>query len=60
LELNRATIGHHLNQLTHVGVIHIAYSKGNRAYYGLNIERIQLGLNQFVDNLYLKVGGSNE
>ncbi|MCK8060316.1 MULTISPECIES: winged helix-turn-helix domain-containing protein [unclassified Fusibacter] len=60
LELNRATIGHHISQLTEVGVIQIAYSKGNRAYYEINIERIRDGFNQFVITLCDSGGACDE
>lgn len=55
--LNRATIGHHISQLTQSGMIQVAYSKGKRAYYELNIERIEEGLCEYVN--YLK-GGLHE
>jgi len=47
IELNRATISHHLAQLVQVGAIMIAYTEGNKAYYKLNYKEIKMGLEDF-------------
>lgn len=51
LKLNRATISHHLMQLTKVNAVGIAYTKGNKVFYETKPDQIEAGLERFVDRL---------
>lgn len=51
LNLNRATISHHLNQLVSVGAINIAYQTGNKSYYELDLNQIRESMDDFLKML---------
>lgn len=58
LNLNRATISHHIHQLVKVRAVKIAYIEGNKAYYEANLKQISEGFSRFVD--YLEQLGGDE
>ncbi len=51
LDLKRATVSHHVYQLVKTGAIEVAYTKGNKSFYKLNLQRIRSSFNEFVDQL---------
>lgn len=51
LSLNRATISHHLAQLSKSGVLKYAYVEGNKAYYRVDIKRIEAGFSSFLEQI---------
>lgn len=56
LNLNRATISHHIHQLVKVRAVKVAYTEGNKAYYEANPQQIAEGFSRFVDQL-VQLGG---
>ncbi len=51
LNLNRATISHHIDQLVKTGVVKIDYAKGKKVYYGIDIKNIREGFDLFINML---------
>jgi len=56
LNLNRATISHHIDQLVKTGVVKIDYAKGKKVYYGIDINNIKKGFERFINMLDKKWG----